>query len=82
MTRGIYAHAVVLDENEAAACCGCDQSEGGGQDPADREHAGQSQRDDHRRWHGVHVPQSAQPHGGMKQPTHLSGASRLCVTGP
>ena len=44
---------------------GCSgQSEGCRQDPADREYVGQSERDDHWRRHGVHVPQSYQQDGG------------------
>ena len=34
------------------------QGQGQGQNPADREHAEQSERDDNRRWHGLHLSQS------------------------
>ena len=39
--------------------------QGSGQDPADREHAGQGRRDDYRWWHGLHLQEGHRQHAGM-----------------
>ena len=45
----------------------CVQGQGKGQDPADQQHVGPSERDDHRRRHGLHLPQGPQQHGGEER---------------
>uniref|UniRef100_A0A8C5CLB8 Phosphoglycerate kinase n=1 Tax=Gadus morhua TaxID=8049 RepID=A0A8C5CLB8_GADMO len=39
------------------------RGQGEGQDPADQQHAGPGQRDDHWRRHGLHLPESPEQHG-------------------
>ena len=49
---------------QASLPCYSRGCQGGRQDPADREHAGQGRRDDYRWWHGLHLQEGHRQHAG------------------